>query len=223
MWICSKLTIETAGRRPWRRFEHPFSGISIVGFKQVNVNWKFTFKRQLLYSSPKSFEYLQTLNFAVIFRDIFWAKSAKPCHRYLMGPNSSVIRRNGESQSGCFKKTKHVKLPEKRTFLTPRSQTYVCVSGGKKRSFFGNLKCFVFLKHPFWDWPYYRRLTISFSWIFRWSLILEFSSRWIERSFYVKIFPHKVLTKFQPTKKIMLENRYNKYQTNFFWSKSLQS
>ena len=32
---------------------------------------------------------------------------------------SSVIRQKGESQNGCFKKTKHAKFPEKRTFLTP--------------------------------------------------------------------------------------------------------
>ena len=29
-----------------------------------------------------------------------------------------------------------------------------CVSGGKKCLFFGNLACFVFLKHPFWDLPF---------------------------------------------------------------------
>ena len=32
---------------------------------------------------------------------------------------SSVIRQKGESQNGCFKKTKHAKFSEKRTFLTP--------------------------------------------------------------------------------------------------------
>ena len=32
---------------------------------------------------------------------------------------SSVIRQKGESQNGCFKKTKHVEFSEKRTFLTP--------------------------------------------------------------------------------------------------------
>ena len=32
---------------------------------------------------------------------------------------SSVIRQKGESQNGCFKKTKHVKFSEKRAFLTP--------------------------------------------------------------------------------------------------------
>ena len=31
----------------------------------------------------------------------------------------SVIRQKGESQNGCFKKTKHAKFSEKRTFLTP--------------------------------------------------------------------------------------------------------
>ena len=33
--------------------------------------------------------------------------------------NSSVIRQKGESQNGCFKKTKYVKFSDKRTFLTP--------------------------------------------------------------------------------------------------------
>ena len=33
--------------------------------------------------------------------------------------NSLVIRQKGESQNGCFKKTKHAKFSEKLTFLTP--------------------------------------------------------------------------------------------------------
>ena len=32
---------------------------------------------------------------------------------------TSVIRQKGESQNGCFKKAKHGKFSEKRTFLTP--------------------------------------------------------------------------------------------------------
>ena len=32
--------------------------------------------------------------------------------------NKLVIRQKGESQTGCFKKTKHAKFFEKRTFLT---------------------------------------------------------------------------------------------------------
>ena len=51
---------------------------------------------------------------------------------------SSVIRQKGESQNGCFKKTKHAKFSEKRT-----------LSGGKPCSFFGKLASFVFLKYPF--------------------------------------------------------------------------
>ena len=31
----------------------------------------------------------------------------------------SVIRQNGESQNGCFKKTKHAKFSGKQTFLSP--------------------------------------------------------------------------------------------------------
>ena len=34
-------------------------------------------------------------------------------------PVSSVIRQKGESQNGCFVKTKHVTFSEKRTFITP--------------------------------------------------------------------------------------------------------
>ena len=33
--------------------------------------------------------------------------------------HSSVIRQKGESQNGCFKKTKHAKYSEKQTFFTP--------------------------------------------------------------------------------------------------------
>ena len=33
---------------------------------------------------------------------------------------SSVIRKNGESKYGCFKKAKHAKFFKKRTFLTPQ-------------------------------------------------------------------------------------------------------
>ena len=32
--------------------------------------------------------------------------------------NKSAIRQKGEPQTGCFKKTKHAKFSEKRTFLT---------------------------------------------------------------------------------------------------------
>ena len=66
----------------------------------------------------------------------------------------------GQSQNGCDKK-KHVKFSEKRTFLT---HTHVCVSGGKKCSFFGKFGVLCFLVTPvlrFALLPYYRRLTIQ--------------------------------------------------------------
>ena len=49
---------------------------------------------------------------------------------------STVIRQKCESQNGCFRKTKHARFSEKRTFLTPDTHRYMCVSGGKRRSFF---------------------------------------------------------------------------------------
>ena len=58
---------------------------------------------------------------------------------------TSVIKQKGESQNECFKKTKHTKFPEKRTFLTP---WYAHVR------FSENLVCFVFLEHPFWVSPF---------------------------------------------------------------------
>ena len=65
--------------------------------------------------------------------------------RPLRHRKTSIIRQNGKSQNGCFKKTKHVKFSGKRTFLTPWY---------KHVRFSENLACFVFLKHPFWDSPF---------------------------------------------------------------------
>ena len=47
---------------------------------------------------------------------------------------SSVIRQKGESQND--KKIKHAKFFENEHFLPPDTHRYVCVSGGKKCSFF---------------------------------------------------------------------------------------
>ena len=63
-----------------------------------------------------------------------------------------VIRQKGESQNGCFKKTKHAKTSEKRTSYF---FSYVCASGLRNVLFSENLACFVFLKHPFWDSTFY--------------------------------------------------------------------
>ena len=58
--------------------------------------------------------------------------------------NTLVIRQKGESQDGCFKKTKHVKFPEKTNISYP---WYVNVR--KNVRFSENMVCFVFLKHRF--------------------------------------------------------------------------
>ena len=74
---------------------------------------------------------------------------------------STVIRQKCESQNMCSKKTKHTKFSEKRTFLPPDMHTYVCVSGGKKCSFFGKFGVLCSLETPvlrFAFFPYYRRL-----------------------------------------------------------------
>ena len=80
---------------------------------------------------------------------------------WILSINSSVIRKKGKSQNGCFKKTKHVKFSEKRLFLTPW-YPHVCVSGGKKCSFFGKFGLLCFLKTPvlrFALLPYYWRIS----------------------------------------------------------------
>ena len=46
---------------------------------------------------------------------------------------SSVIRRQGEPQNGCYEKTKLAKFSEKRTFLT-NWYAHMCVSVGQKYS-----------------------------------------------------------------------------------------
>ena len=59
--------------------------------------------------------------------------------------NLLVIRQKSESQNGVNKKTKHGKFPEKRIFLTPDLQTYVCILGVKKYSLFGKFGTLCFL------------------------------------------------------------------------------
>ena len=49
----------------------------------------------------------------------------------------------GESENGCFKKTKHVKCSKNKNFL-PLIGTHLCVSVGKKYLFFGKFGVFLF-------------------------------------------------------------------------------
>ena len=62
---------------------------------------------------------------------------------------SSVIRLKDESQNWCYKKTKHGKFFEKRTYLLPRDMhTWVYVSGDKKCLFFRKFAVLYFLVIP---------------------------------------------------------------------------
>ena len=70
----------------------------------------------------------------------------------------SFLPQKSESQNGFFKKTKHAKFPKNEHFLPP--DTYVCVSRGRKCSFFGKLGVLCFLEIlalRFVLLPYYRR------------------------------------------------------------------
>ena len=69
--------------------------------------------------------------------------------------STSVIRQKGESQNGCFKKTKHSTFSEKTNI------SYA--SGSKKCSFSGKFDLLCFLETPvliFALLPYYRRVIL---------------------------------------------------------------
>ena len=70
--------------------------------------------------------------------------------------NSSVIKPKGEFQNACFKKTKHAKFSEKMHISYSLIRTRTCAYQGVRNVHFSeNLVCFVFLKHPFGDSPFY--------------------------------------------------------------------
>ena len=64
------------------------------------------------------------------------------CKMVVFTTNNSGITQNGESQNGCYKKSKDDKLSEKQIFLTT-----LCVSEGKC-SFFRKLGVLCFLVTP---------------------------------------------------------------------------
>ena len=62
----------------------------------------------------------------------------------------SVLRQMGESQNGCFKKKKNTPNSSKNEHsLPPDTHTHVCVSGGKKSSFFEEFGVLCFYEYPF--------------------------------------------------------------------------
>ena len=79
---------------------------------------------------------------------------------------SSVIRQKGESQNGCFKKTKHAKFSAKTNIFYPLIRTRTCAyayQGIKNVHFCGKFGVLCFLETPglrFALLPYYRRLIL---------------------------------------------------------------
>ena len=73
----------------------------------------------------------------------------------------SAIRQKGEFQNECQRKQGRRNFPKNEHFLPPDKHTSVCVSGGKKCSFFGKLSLIFLLVKPvlkFCLLPYYRRI-----------------------------------------------------------------
>ena len=65
---------------------------------------------------------------------------------------TSVIKQKGESQNGCFEKTKHAQIFRKTNIYYPLIRTSTqAYQGVKNVRFSENLMCLVFLKHSFCD------------------------------------------------------------------------
>ena len=96
----------------------------------------------------------------------FLIASLQPCkyhmavHNVLCAKivNSSVIRQKGESQNGCFKKTKHTKFSKKPNISYPliRTRIFQHLDWIRRdtRIWIWRDTCFVHLKHPFWNSPF---------------------------------------------------------------------
>ena len=71
-----------------------------------------------------------------------------------------ILKIVGNKATGVARKQNTSNFPKNKYFLPPDMHTHVCVSGGKKCSFFGKFGVFCFLVTPvlrFALLPYYRR------------------------------------------------------------------
>ena len=131
-----------------------------------------------------------------------------------------VIRQKGESQNGCFKKTKHAKFSEKRTFLT-LWYTHVCTrtcayQGVRNVRFPENLACFFFYWNtrfeislvlqwavdicPSFHWNQLARKMILYcGWISEFSLGRQYFNFSPFDSFLLWLFKHKTEEQNQDT------------------------
>ena len=126
------------------------------------------------------------------FRNLWSKMNVKFCCLKKSNKKLLIIRQKSESQNECFKKTKHAKFSEKRTFITPwYPLTYVCVSGCKKCLFFGKFSVLCFLETSdlrFALLPYYGRNVDS-------PFMGEFEAAQFSRRLLPKIFTRNTFGK----------------------------
>ena len=102
-----------------------FSCLPLIFFTYSNVrNFTFVFNNKL-----------HKLSFFIHIFSTVLCKS--PYSVWIQDNIMSAIRQTGKSQNGCYKKTKRTKFSRKEHFLPSDTHTYVCVTAGKKCSFFG--------------------------------------------------------------------------------------
>ena len=91
--------------------------------KHLSVFWSvFPCQYAIVEHTKKTFINVHNMKIDCIFNDYLSLKNI--IKLTILNRNSSVIRQKGESQNWCFKKTKHAKFSEKRTFHT---LWYACV------------------------------------------------------------------------------------------------
>ena len=92
--------------------------------------------------------------------------TVKSLHKILRGVTPKImemrqyswaIMPKGKSHKGVSRKRSTPNAPKNKHFLPSDTHTYVCVCAYqvvRNVRFLENLACFVFLKHPFWDFPF---------------------------------------------------------------------
>ena len=101
---------------------------------------------------------------------------------------SSTIRHKGKYQNGCYKKRKHVKFSEKRTFLTPWYANVRVRIRGRKCSFFGKFSVLWFLVTPV--------LRVALLSYYQWFAVLRL--RWLLHIFHLSECNYQLLDEIYP-------------------------
>ena len=146
----------------WLEQECPLNTMSFSVILIIAIELCVIFNRTKILS--------QWIHCAIVILFFFTILNEFPCIN-----NSSVMRKKGESQNGCFKKTKHAKFSEKRKFVTPW-YAHLCVRIRGKCSFFGKFGVLCLLETPvlrFALLPYYLRVIKRYLKKFLWKIFLQ--------------------------------------------------